>query len=187
MPDERFRMGSDKWIPAINDLCFDFLENLRKRPGGRFLRFQDELLGTEENPGRIVEEYHKTAHSLKAEIFGKYADQSHIDYHKIASIYISSFLKYKPFCPYNPEETKNIEWCLITKNPNEYFSIPFLAAIFQSWNEMFDSDGLLRMDPLYRDNFIKLLYHYGKDINKLDPLSLSNIIFLIEQCYFIPK
>jgi hypothetical protein len=184
MPDKRFRMGSNKWIPAINDLCFDFLKYLQKQPGGKFLRFQDNLIGTEENPGSIVEEYNKTVCSLKAEIFGKDADQSHIDYHKIASLYIRSFLMYKPFCVDIPEGTKNIDWVLITKRPNEYFSIAFLEAIFQSWNERFELDGLLRMNPSYRCDFIKLLYRYGKDINKLDPLSLSNIIFLIEKCYF---
>jgi hypothetical protein len=172
-------MGSDEWIPAMKDICFDFLKNIQKRPGGKFLRFRDDI-GTAEKPGNIVKEYHKTAQSLKDEIFGKDADESHIDHHKIASLYIRSFLKYKPFYPDPPKETKDIESCMVTECPNEYFSIIFLAAIFHAWNDNYDN----LMDLSYRDSLVKLLYHYKKDIKRLDPLTFSNIIFLIEQFYF---
>jgi hypothetical protein len=104
-------------------------------------------------------------------------------YLKIAALYIRSFLKYQPFYLDIPKETKDIELCMVTKCPNEYFSIPFLEAIFRAWND--DFDGLLKLDMVYRDNFIKQLYRYTKDIGSLDPASLSNIIFLIEQRYFI--
>ena len=48
-----------------------------------------------------------------------------------------------------------------------------------------DFKGLLCLDPFYRGNFIKLLYKFKNNINTLDPLSLANIIYLIEQRYFI--
>ena len=108
MPDSEMKFGSDAWIPDIKNLCFDFLKNLQKRPGGKFLRFRD-YLGTSGKPGRIVKEYHKTVGILKNEIFTKDAYRAYIDYHKIASLYIRSFLKYKPFYLDIPEETKDIE------------------------------------------------------------------------------
>ena len=181
MPDSKMEFGSDTWIPEIKTLCFEFQKNLQKRPGGKFLQFRDEL-GTIEKPGRIVKEYHKTARILKSEIFNKNTGQSHIDYHKIASLYIRSFLKYKPFYLDIPKETKNIEQCLLTKLPNEYFAIPFLEAMFRAWND--DFEGQLRLDQNYRDNFIKLLYYYKNNINRLDPISFSNTLFLIERQYF---
>ena len=181
MRDSGIIFGSDTWISEIKNLCFDFLKNLQKRPGGRFLRFRDDL-GTPEKPGRIVKEYHKTAKILKNKIFTKNAGQSYIDYHKIASLYIRSFLKYKPFYLDTPKETKDIELCLQTMLPNEYFAIPFLETIFRAWNDNFE--GLLRLDQNYKDNFIKLLYHYRININRLDPVSFSNTIYLIERQFF---
>lgn len=181
MRDNNIKFGSDSWIPDIKNLCFDFLKYLKKHPGGNFLCFRDDL-GTAEKPGRIVVEYHKTAKLLKNDIFGKDSNQSYIDYHKIASLYIRSFLKYKPFYLDIPKETKNIELCLQVKLANEYFSIPFLETIFRAWNNNFN--GLLRLDQQYRDNFIKLLYHYKNNIGSLDPLAFSNTIYLIEQQYF---
>ena len=181
MPDNGIEFGSDSWIPEIKNLCFDFLKNLQKHPGGRFLQFKDDL-GTAEKPGRIVEEYHKSALLLKDEIFGANSNRSYIDYHKIAALYIRSFLKFKPFYLDIPKETNAVELCLLTKLPNEYFSIPFLEAIFRAWND--DFDGLLRLDKNYRDNFIKLLYHYKSNIDSLDPISFSNTIYLIERQYF---
>lgn len=181
MRDNDIKFGSDVWIPDIKNLCFDFLEYLRKSPGGSFLCFRD-YLGTAEKPGKIVVEYHKTAKLLKNDIFGKDSNQSYIDYHKIASLYIRSFLKYKPFYLDIPKETKIIELCLQVKLANEYFSIPFLETIFRAWNN--DFKGMLRLDQIYRDNFIKLLYHYKNNIRSLDPLAFSNTIYLIERQYF---
>jgi len=62
---------SDKWIPEIKTLCMDFLEKIKEYPGGRFLCFNDAL-GTKENPGSIVKEYHETAKKFKVEIYGEY-------------------------------------------------------------------------------------------------------------------
>jgi len=181
VPDNNLKFGSDTWIPGIKNLCFDFLKNLQKRPGGRFLQFRDDL-GTIEKPGRIVKEYHKTAKVLKNEIFIEDSDKSRIDYHKIASLYIRSFLKYQPFFLNKPKETKNIEVCLYTMLPNEYFTIPFLETMFRAWNN--DFEGLLTLEKNYRDNYIKLLYHYKNNIDNFDPVSFSNIIYLIERQYF---
>ena len=173
------KFPSDAWIPGLKELCFNFLKNLQKRPGGQYLRFCDDKIET------IVEEYHETAHSFKVEIFGDNAEKSYIDHHKIAALYIRSFLVHQPFVLDIPAETQNPELCLCTKLANEYFSLPYMEALFRAWNN--DFDGILRMDTMYRDNFIKLLYRYKKDINRLDPAALSNIICLIEQHYFIRR
>ena len=174
--------GSDAWISSLHNLCFDFLKNLQKRPGGQFLRFQSGLLGTRENPGKIVEEYHQTASLFKQGIFGANAKQSHMDHHKIAALYIRSFLIHQPFMLDIPADTKKPELCLYTTLPNEYFAIVYLATIFKGANDQFN--GKLQMTPVYTINFIKLLYHYKKNIERLDPASLSNILYLIEQHYF---
>ena len=181
MSDVALRFGSDEWIPDLKILCLNYLENLQKRPGGRFLKFSDEI-GTIEEHGRIIEEYHRTAAISKTEIYGGNAITARIDHHKIGALYIRAFLKYKPFYFDVPDKTRYFETCLYTKLANEYFSIPFLAVLFKSWNN--DFDGTLEMDTIYKDNFIKLLYRYKKDINLLDPMALSNVIYLIEQRYF---
>jgi hypothetical protein len=177
--------GSDSWIPDLQNFCLDFLTSLQKRPGGQFLCFKDELIGTIEKPGKLVKEYHSSAKSLKMEIFGNDAENSHLDHHKIAALYIRSFLIHKPFIHDIPPETKTFAHCLCTELPNECFSIAYLATIFKVWN---DNDGFsLQMDSDYKIDFIKLLYRYEKDIKKLDPLALSNIICLIEKLFFKPK
>ena len=174
--------GSDKWIPKLHELCLDVLKNLQNRPGGRFLRLRDEFVGTIEKPGIIVEEYHSSAASLKQKIFRDYASNSLLDHHKIAALYIRSFLIHQPFILDIPAETKNKDRCLNTVLSNEYFSIAYLAAIFKAWNKKFDCT--LQMETRYKFDFIKLLYRYRKNSELLDPLALSNIICLIEKHYF---
>jgi len=174
---------SDKWIPYVVNMCFEFLKTMSKHHGGRFLAFRDELLGSIERPGKIVKEYHETASKLKQRIYGEKADHEKIDHHKIAALYIRSFLKYQLFCFDIPEETKNYKTCYYTELANEYFIIDYMEAIFKAANN--DFDGELQMDPDYKVDFIKLLYSYKKDISKLDPLALADIICLIEKQYFI--
>jgi len=180
--DSVSKFGSDTWIPKLNDLCFAFLKNMQKRPGGQFLRFKNDLLGTKEKPGKIIEEYHKSVEIFKRDIYGDNAANSNIDHHKIAAFYIRSFLMHKPFVLDIPADTKNPELCLYASLPNEYFSIPYLAAVFKTANDKFD--GILRMPRVYMNNFIKLLSHYKNNIEKLEPAALSNIFYLIEQLYF---
>jgi len=176
--------GSDEWIPDLLDLCFEMQRNFQKRLGGRFLRFKDTLIGTKANPGEIVKEYHVSADLLKKEIFGANAPNSYLDHHKIAALYIRSFLIHKPFVLEIPPEADNKERCLYTVLANEYFIIAYLAAIFKAWNDK--SDWVLDMETGYKFDFIKLLYRYKKYV-KLDPCSLSNIIYLIEKQFFREK
>lgn len=180
--DRVSKFGSDTWIPKLNDLCFAFLKNIQKRPGGQFVRFRSDLLGTKEKPGKIIVEYHKSVEKFKRDIYGTNAANSNIDHHKIAALYIRSFLIHKPFVLDIPADTKNPELCLYAKLPNEYFSLPYLAAIYKTANENFD--GTLQMPLVYMNNFIKLLSHYKNNIEKLEITALSNIFYLIEQLYF---
>jgi len=182
MAEEVSKFISDEWLPALRNLCLNFLKILHNRPGGQFLCFREELIGTKENPGKIDEEYRRSAEKLKIEIFGNNAPHEHLDYHKIAALYIRSFLKYRPFYFDVPDETKFFESCLNTKLANEYFAIVYLTVIFKSWNN--DFSGTLMIDAGYKFDFIKLLYSYKNYIDKLDPLSLANIIYMIEKRYF---
>jgi len=178
---KRIKLNSDIWLPELSNLCYDYLKCLNNYPGGRFVRFID-YIGTAENPGKIVKEYHKTVISLKKNLFGINYMNYQIDHHKIAALYIRSFLKFQPFVLDIPNETKEYELCLQSKLPNEYFALVFLETVFRAWND--DFEGLLKLDQSYRDSFIKLLYHYKNDIKSLDPLAFSNTIYLIEKQFF---
>jgi len=181
MNDKQLNCKSDIWIPEIKKLCKAFLKNIKNYPGGKYLCFRDDL-GSKENPGIIVKEYHNSVAKLKKEIFSANNANERIDYHKITALYIRSFLKFQPFYLDKPERKEDIEMCLYTKCPNEYFVLLFLEAMFKAWNN--DVNGFLIMDPSYQADFIKLLYHYKKNISKLDPVSFSNTVYLIEQQYF---
>ena len=185
MAESVSEFGSNKWIPNIHELCFEVLKNLQKHPGGRFLRFQEDLVGTIDKPGKIVEEYQSSAILLKKEIYKDFASASHLDHHKIAALYIRAFLIHQPFRLDIPPETKNKDRCLNTVLSNEYLIIAYLAVIFKGWNKK--PDWTLKMDARYKFDLVKLLYRFRKDINKLDALALSNIICLIEKHFFKEK
>jgi len=176
------KFGSDTWIPHLKTLCFDFAKKMQKYPGGRFLRFRDEI-GEINKPGRIVKEYHRTAAMLKLHIFGDNAENELIDYHKIGALYIRSFLKFKPFYLDIPKETKNPELSMYAVSANEYFAIVYLSALFKGWDK--NNDGVLRMDEAYKKSFIMQLHQYSKNIKTLDPTSFSTIIYFIEKTYFV--
>jgi len=175
------KFGSDAWIPDLRNLCIDYLKYQQVKRGCKFLKFSDEI-GEIDKPGRIVKEYHRTATILKLNIYGDDAEHKYMDNHKIAALYIRSFLKYKPFYLDIPSDIKNPEINIYAKSANEYFVIPYLEAVFKGWKS--DFDGVLRMEPVYQDSFIRLLYQYTKDIKKIDPASFSNTICLIEKQYF---
>ena len=185
MAEEVPEFGSDEWLPDIHNLCNEVLKNLHKYAGGRFLRYKDEYVGTKEKPGIIVKEYHESARLLKNEIYKEFASTSHLDRHKIAALYIRSFLIHKPLCLDIPPETKNKDRCLHTVLPNEYLSIAYLTVLFKSWNNC--PSWTLKMDTKYKFDFIKLLYRFRKKIDRLDPLALSNIVCLIEKHFFKEK
>jgi len=170
--------STETWINPLKDLCLTFLSYLQKLPGGRYICFNEELIGTDEKPGRIIKEYHRTAIIFKKENFTEY-----LDHHKIAALYIRSFLKFCPFYLDVPENMKIPELCLYTSLSNEYFAIILLDTMFKAFSGNINKK--LIIEERYKSNFIKILYHYKKDINRLDPLALANIIYLIEQNYFI--
>jgi len=174
--------GSDEWLPDLHKLCIEVLKNLQKHPGGRFLCFRDDYIGTKEKPGVIVKEYHESLRILKKEIYEEFASTSVVDRHKIIALYIRSFIKHPPFFLDIPVETDNKDRCLNTVLSNEYLSVAYLAVVFKAWDNRYDWE--LQIDQRYKFDFIKLLYHYKKDINKFDALALSNIICLIEKHFF---
>jgi hypothetical protein len=181
--DKTSKFGSDEWIPELRNLCSVVLKNLQNRHGGQHLRLRESYIGTKENPGIIINEYHASADLLKRELYGDSASKSFLDHHKIAALYIRSFLINQPFYLDIPADAQNKYKCLNTVLSNEYFIIAYLTVLFKGWNEKFDR--ALQMDAKYKFDFIKLLYRYKKDIGKLDIFSLSNIICLIEKHYFL--
>jgi len=182
MPKLMRLFPSDVWLPDLKVLCFNFQDRFSKFPGGRFLAFHDKYIGTADNPGRIVKSYHKSVDKLKNKIFSSSADKEYIDYHKIASLYILSFLEHKPFCLDIPGETKNPKISWYVKLANEYFSLSFLEAVFKAGNNTIDRQ--LQMDDKYKKDFIKTLYEHKQKTTILEPLSFAHTIFLIEQYYF---
>jgi hypothetical protein len=180
---------SDVWLADLIVLCQNFQKRFSEYPGGRFLVFLDEYigiidkLGTVDKPGKIVKEYHKSVDKLKEKIFGSHANIGHIDYHKIAALYILSFLKYKPFCLDIPNETKNPRMSWRVKLANEYFSIAFLEAVFKAGNKTIDKE--LKIDKKYESEFIKMLYEHKQNKTKLEPLTFAHVIYQIEQKYFL--
>jgi len=185
--NSEFDCHSDAWLPDITGLGVAFLEYLKKLPGGEHLCFKDELVGYAEKKGLLVDEYNRAIGKLKAEIFGGNTTQYCADHHKIAALYIQAFLMHKPFRSSRNEGEGTDLPSLVTKLPNEHFSIVFLETILVAFNRKKGIEGRLVMDKGYRGCFIKLLYHYRTGAGKIDPLSLANIIFLIEKQYFIPK
>jgi len=179
------KFGTDEWIPKLSELCFEYQKNLQIRKGCQFLRFKDELLGTKENHGIIVKEYHKSVEMFKKEIYDTLAADSHIDHHKIAALYLRSFLIHQPFINYVPPDTANPSLNLYALSPNEFFAIPFLTAVLKTATEKWDYT--LDMPPVYRNNLIKLLHYYKNNMDRYEPAALSNIFYLIEQLYFKKK
>jgi hypothetical protein len=176
---------SDVWLPDIKSLCFNFQKRFSEYPGGRFLAFRDKYVGTVDKPGKIVKGYHKSVDKLKEKIFGPNTNKEHIDYYKIAALYIISFLKHEPFCLDIPNETKKLRISWRIKLANEYFSIPFLEAVFKAGNNAIN--GELRMDDHYEKEFIKMLYEHKQKITILEPLAFAHIIYQIEQKYFLSQ
>ena len=183
MGEDLSDFGSDNWVSYLDSLCQDVYRNLQERLGGQHLVYRRDLIGTKEKPGIIVTEYHNSVNILKHELFENKAKTSLLDYHKIAALYIRSFLIYQPFVLSIAPETKSYKLCLHTILANEYLSVAFLGSIYKTWNKKIGW-SLQDMDIKYKFDFIKLLFHYKEDITHLDPLSLSNIIYLIEQHYF---
>jgi hypothetical protein len=184
MVDPVSSFGSDAWLPHVKDLFSEYLKNLQRRPGGKFLKLREEIIGSEGKWGILVEDYHGMVEEFKVEIFGAAASRSYIDCHKIAAIYIKSLLIHKPFFNDRPDETKFFEVSWYCKLANEFFVLPYLETVFVAWTGHIDYR--LRILPKYRNSFIKLLHHYLCEPESLDILSLANIIYLIEQLFFKP-
>jgi hypothetical protein len=133
------KFGTDEWLPKLSELCFNYQRNLQMRPGGQYLRFKYELLGTKEKPGAIVDYYHISVDKFKKDIYDIFAADSHIDHHKIAALYMRSFLSHQPFINDIPEQTKSPKLNMYAMLPNEYFVIPFLATVFKTGNRKMES------------------------------------------------
>lgn len=175
---------SDVWLQDLMILCHDFQKRFIAFPGGRFLAFHDKYIGTADNPGRIVKSYHKSVDKLKNKIFSTHAGKEYIDYHKIAALYILSFLEHKPFCLDIPDDTKNPKISWYVELANEYFSLSFLEAVFKAGTNTFDKELQLAD---YKSEFIKMLFEHKVKKTILEPLSFAQTIFLIEQNYFLPR
>ena len=164
-----------EWIPLVIDLCFDFLKRLEKCPGCKYLRFEEDRIGTIENPGIIINEFNKDIFNYSHEIIVRNIEQ----YHLVAAFYIRSILKYKLFSLNIQEETKQPQTCLYTEYPNEFFIIPFLEFIFKAYK---DKDAVLNMDRNSKAELISELLSYNG--NNFPAHTFSTTIRQIEKDYF---
>jgi len=175
------KFESDSYITLIKSRCVKFLSKVQSYPGGKFLRFSDEL-GTEEHPGRIVQEYHSTALLLNSFGYRVETDDEVIDKYLFIALYIRAFLHYQPFSLDAPDNPKLLTSCKYTIFPNEYFIIVLIEAIFRFYSN--DNNGQLRLDDKYQDEFIETLSQYKMDLNLFNPISFSEKLHEIEQRYF---
>ena len=175
------KFESDKWIRPIMSTCMDFLKKMRDYPGGKFLGFRDDL-GTEEHPGKIVQEYHSTASILNSCGYKVETRNNVINKYLFMALYVRAFLNHKPFYLDAPGSSKLFTSCKYTDSPNEYFIIPFIEAFFREWDN--DYDGQLRLDDKARNEFIRTLSKYKNDISLLNPISFSEKLYTIKQKYF---
>ena len=117
--------------------------------------------------------------AFKNKVYGKKASENKIDRHKIIALYIKSFLEVSPFYV---ENHKNQTRTIIQNYPNEYFSMELMFLILMAWNK---KECEIHMDEKERKWLIILLNHYKQEINSLDVLSLSQIIYYIEDKYIM--
>jgi len=166
---------SEVWWEDIKDLA------------GRFAKFVNKQNEEEKPPivlkiqqkefDRVKPVYFGNLQMFKRRAFGKDADEHLIDKHKIIALYIKSFLEVSPFYIEGPKKQKITA---VQSLPNEYFSFELMNFILTAWNK---SEKGIYMDENEKNWFIILLNHFRMNIIALDVLSLSQIIYYIDDKY----
>jgi len=167
-----YGFDSEHWWPEIAIFAVSFLEYINKQAGnGLEVKLKQKKLE------KVKETYFRNLSAFKAKVYGREASKHKVDRHKIAALYIKSFLEVSPFYVENHDNQNRTK---IQSCPNEYFSMQLMYLILAAWNE--EKYGI-RMIENEEKWFIILLNNYKLDINTLDVLSLAQIIYYIEDKY----
>jgi len=167
--------NSDIWWPDIEKfacLFMDFINNkvLKVDDKQKFLNMKSLEL--------VKEAYFKNLYVFKKRFYGKDASKKRLDRHKIAALYIKSFLEISPFYLDIRKPDKNL--LKVLKFPNEYFSVELMKLILLGWNK---TDNKIFTDKNEKKWFLVLINHFRLDLDTLDILSLAQIIYYIEKNY----
>ena len=171
------RYPSEHWFKDIETLFYNVLKYFKSKKGGSHLAIKENDLKN------IKTDYYNSMTFFKNEIYKDKIKDSKIDRHKIIAIYIKSILKNKPFYFESLEdyETNKIAWFVPVAN--EFFAIALIATILKGWHN--DKTHKLAIPDNYRKCLIILFHHYLNNINTLDIVSLSHIIYFIEANFYI--
>jgi len=166
---------SEKWWNDFATAADNFLEQLQKHDSAC-----QKVILDNRRFARCKSRYKHYRNLLrKAVFFPEHKDENNrIDYHKIISGIICSFLSIKPF-----QQTAGFreKVSVVSKLPNEYFCIYIIDAVLRAWN---DDNGILKMDKHSQRSFIALLHLYSKENIGITELpSLSHIVFYIEKLF----
>ena len=167
-----------KWVTPLHNLCINFQKILQKTPEGQFVQFKHDLVGTQSNPGKIIEEFGISYTKIKKELFCNDSDRFHLNINIIASLFIRSFFIYKPFYLDIPD---NIETKITinTEHINVFFSFYYLLSLYNASNS--ENNKIIDIDSGVKNSFMQILHWYYNNIDCIDSLSFSYIINLIER------
>jgi hypothetical protein len=169
-----FSFSSSHWFPDYKVLAQNFLTFLEQM-GAKYLRLDSGRL---EN---VVPHYFANMLDFKQRVYGAEAINNTIDHHKILALYTKSFLVNTPFI--YPVGIKS-GLLRIELLANEFFCVTFIATVFRAWIDGGDHK-VLNIPENDLSWLIKLFYQYHKSPETLDILSLSRIIYDLEQRFFV--
>jgi hypothetical protein len=128
---------------------------------------------------RIIHYYHAYMMEYKQRTYGSKANDNSIDHHKIIALYIKAILVSEPFiCDENAGEVNR--YSLLA---NEFFCLSFIEVVFRSWEKDRASKNLC-MDKNEKLWLLILLHQYRKFPASLNIISLSQLIYYVEKCFF---
>ncbi|MCL2293390.1 MAG: hypothetical protein FWC36_00760 [Spirochaetes bacterium] len=175
-----YKCSAKIWWKDIERLANLFLDFVNKQPKDKTNTLVLKLQGL----NLVKEAYYSNLQAFKKKAYGKNADENRIDNHKIIALYIKSFLEVSPFYL---EGSSNEPRTEIQSCPNEYFSFELMNLILTAWNELKEPICLKKEEKKW---FIILLNHFRLNtinVNMLDVLSLSQIIYYIEDKYITSR
>ncbi len=169
--------NSYHWHGDIIKLISKFYEIIKKDPGGKYVKLDDDAIN---DLFKKYQEYLTQLKEVTTRCHPEIKSKHLIDHHKIVALYIKSIIKVKPFTLLTFPLTEKIT--LRAKLPNEALCFSIMKLIFKGWKKQTDNidNYCLKIPQQYQENFIKLLYLYRNKADELPVFALSHIIYLIE-------
>ncbi|MDR2795410.1 MAG: hypothetical protein LBB47_01715 [Spirochaetaceae bacterium] len=163
--------SSQHWFPRMKVYAREFVDRLNDQGidgvGLDGFRFD-----------RIIHYYYAYMIDYKQKTYVDRAENENIDHHKIIALYIKAILAAEPFvCG---EGSKTTRYSLPA---NESFCLIFAEVVFRSWEKDCASKNLL-IDDSEKRWLLIILYQYKKYPGSLNIISLSQLIYYIEKCFF---